>query len=121
MAIVLFLLLNLYRILFGTEPLITKSHEAWIPGFAKTVFQGIFYETVMILLPEICFFFYVFLYYPWLMSRGLASQHCWIYLSSELCLAYLSVMVCSTELAQHAIPLYIRTTRVVTLYVDDPS
>jgi len=60
MAIVLFLLLNLYRILFGTEPLITKSHEAWIPGFAKTVFQGIFYETVMILLPEICFFFLCF-------------------------------------------------------------
>lgn len=57
MAIVLFLPLNLYRILFGTEPLITKSHETWIPGFAKTVFQGIFYETVMILFPEICVFF----------------------------------------------------------------
>lgn len=118
MAIVLFLPLNLYRILFGTEPLITKSHETWTPGFAKTVFQGIFDETVMLLFFSPC-------------SSLLSMAHEQSFsistlfdLLSELNLAYIFHFchgVCSTELAQHAFSLYIRTTRVVTLYIDDPS
>lgn len=63
-TVVPYLPLNLYRSLFGTKPLITESQESWIPRCAKNVFQGLFYETVMIRMSffhadECIVFFYI--------------------------------------------------------------
>lgn len=93
MAVVPYLPLNLYRSLFGTKPLITKSQETWIPGCAKTVFQEIFDETVMVLLPEICCFFTtmnVLCSSSLFMAREQSfSISTLLELLSELCFAYI--------------------------------